>query len=174
MGIAVDAHQHAPRRLYHAHHLADSSRHVLKQHHAELRAGSVECVVVEAQRVPVHDVNCNLQPFFVSTRRKQIEHYFRLIDGRDERAEPRCRNAECAATGGNVEETHARANARMLQPCVAQPHLAGCIGPIVSRRYPVPLSSCFHCSDLDWRRQHSQSMLGVAPRSLPQGLDCLL
>ena len=53
--VAVDSHQHPAAGLDDARHLADAFRHVGKQHDAELRSGHVEAVVVEFERVAVHD-----------------------------------------------------------------------------------------------------------------------
>ena len=60
--VAVGDHQHAAAGLDDARHLADALRHVGKQHDAELRSGHVEAVVVERERVAVHDAGLDVEP----------------------------------------------------------------------------------------------------------------
>ena len=108
MWVAVDGHQHPAAGLDHARELADALRHVGEQHHAELRSGDVEAVVVEGERVAVHDVGLHGERFVARAAFEAIEHRRGQVGGHHPRAEARRRDAERAAARRHVEEPHAR------------------------------------------------------------------
>ncbi len=74
MRIAVGSDEHTTAGNDDARHLTNASRHVGKQHHAELRAGDVEAGAIQLQRVPVHDSGLNVESFAARSRRQQFQH----------------------------------------------------------------------------------------------------
>jgi hypothetical protein len=119
VGVAVRDHQHPPARFGDARQLTDPARHVRNQHHAELRPGHVEAVVVELKRVTVHHPCLHAEPLFPRTPLEPLEHRRREIRRKHPGAEPRRGNAERSATGGHIEEPHPSAESGTAQAIVS-------------------------------------------------------
>ena len=68
-------------------HFPDALRHVGKQHHAELRSGHVEAVVIEFERVAVHNAGLDVEPLVACPRAQPFEHDGRLVGRQYLRAE---------------------------------------------------------------------------------------
>ena len=60
---AVRDHQDAAAPFRHPHHLGERARQVGEEHHAELRRGEVESVVLQLQLVPVHHARLDIEAF---------------------------------------------------------------------------------------------------------------
>ncbi len=106
--VAVDAHQDPAARPDDSRQLADALRHVREQHHAELRSGDVEAVVVELERVTVHDSRLDAEPFLARPLPEPLEHPRGEVRRDHVGPEPRRRDAQRTAAGRDVEEPHSR------------------------------------------------------------------
>jgi len=130
--------EHAPAGSGDAGELAHAARHVREEHDAELRARDVEAVVLEIEGVAVHDAGLQRQPLVLRPRGEALHHHRRDVRGQHLRAEPRRRDGEPAAAGGNVQETGARPDLRQARALVAQPEVGGGDVGVVAARDVVP------------------------------------
>jgi hypothetical protein len=105
---SVHRHEDAPARLHHTRHLADAPRLVRKRHDAELRAGHIEGVLLEFQIVAVHHARVDVEALPAGALREERQHGGRQIRRQDSRAQPRRREAQRTASGGDVEKAHTR------------------------------------------------------------------
>jgi hypothetical protein len=80
--VAVRGQQDTTAGLDHARQLADALRHVREQHHAELRAGDVDAVVLEVERVAVHHAGLDAQLLFAGSPLEALQHH-RGVVGRE-------------------------------------------------------------------------------------------
>ena len=138
MRVAVDVHQHSPAGPDDPRQLGDALRHVLEQHHAELRSGDVEAAVLQLERVAVHHPRLDAQLLLAGALLEQREHRRGEVRREHVRAEARGGDAEGAAAGGDVEEAQARAEPGAAEALVAEPHLRGGVGPVVAGGDRVP------------------------------------
>ena len=81
---------------------------------------SIEAVVVELERVAVHDAGLDLEPLGARPRLEPLEHDGRLVGREHLRAEARRRDAEGPAAGRHVQEPHARTEAGPAEAFVSQ------------------------------------------------------
>jgi hypothetical protein len=140
--IAIDGHEHPAARFDDARQLADAQWHVGEEHHAELRAGDVEAVVFELERVAVHHACLHAQPLVARAPLEPLEHRRREVGGEHVGSEPRRRDGERAASGRHVEEPRPRAHPGAAQALVAQPHLRRGVRAVVAGRDVVPRDAC--------------------------------
>jgi len=136
--VAVHVHQHTAAGLDDARHLADALRHVGKQHDAELRSGHIEAVVVQLERVAVHDTGLDVEPLLERTRPEQLEHDGRLVRRQYLCADACRRDAQGTAASRHVQKSHARTELGTAEAFVPQPDLRGGVGFVIAFRDVVP------------------------------------
>lgn len=136
---------HTPARLGDARQLADSSRHVRKEHDTELRPSHVEAVILKLERVAIHDTGLQCETLFARTRLELREHVGRDVRGKHQSPEPCRRNAERAAARRHVQKSHARAQSGATECVRSQVDVRGSNEFVVARREFVPRSSRVFC-----------------------------
>jgi hypothetical protein len=99
---------------------------------------AVEAVVVELERVAIHDTGLDIESLLAHTHPEQLEHDRRLVRRQYLRAEARRRDTEGTAASRHVQEPHTRTEPGTAEAFVSQPHLRGSVGLVIAWRDFVP------------------------------------
>ena len=92
----------------------------------------------KVERMAIHDASLDGQSLLACPRREEFEHDGRLICRQHVCAQAGRGDAQRAASGGHIQEPHARTEADPAKALAAQPHLRRGVGPVVARRDSVP------------------------------------
>ena len=136
--VAVRVDEHAAARSHDARHLGDALRHVREQHHAELRAGHVEAVVLELERVAVHHPRLDAQLLVTGSPLESSS-----ITGERSVASTRAPRRAAGMLSAPLPAATSRKRMPGTEPgaaeaFVAQPHLRRGVRAVVAGRDGVP------------------------------------